>query len=209
MANPATETLAQLEQLWISAGGPAWAAPQAAAISEAESGGNPTNSYVESDGTISRGLWQINSVHGSASTFDPLGNASAAVALWSANNQSFGNASGGPWQAEFIPGSAANARYTAALAQAPAAGAAGARNLWQTVTGQQPAAGTQAAGNVVNAAGNAASGALGTLQASWAGFWTAHPSGLVVAGLVLLVLAAVLVASSSNISVNVPVGGTP
>ena len=67
-----------LEQLWESAGGSPAEAFMAAEIAMAESGGNqyalsPTNDY---------GYWQINGSHGPAqATFDPMGNARAAVAI--------------------------------------------------------------------------------------------------------------------------------
>jgi LysM repeat protein len=67
-----------LEALWQAAGGSQAEAFMAAEIAIAESGGNefalsPTNDY---------GYWQINGSHGSAqATFDPLGNARAAIAI--------------------------------------------------------------------------------------------------------------------------------
>lgn len=75
-------TFAQLQQLWTQAGGSSTAAPMAAAVALAESGGNPNSiNTANSNGTVDRGLWQINSVHGSQSTFDPLANARAAVGI--------------------------------------------------------------------------------------------------------------------------------
>jgi len=71
----------QLETLWRRGGGPASAANMAAAIALAESGGRSTASHRNSDGSIDRGLWQINSTHGAMSTFNPLGNARAAVSI--------------------------------------------------------------------------------------------------------------------------------
>jgi hypothetical protein len=71
----------QLEELWIAAGGARTAAPTAAAIALAESGGNPNAEDRDSNGTIDRGLWQINSTHGALSTFDVLANAKAAVKI--------------------------------------------------------------------------------------------------------------------------------
>jgi LysM repeat protein len=66
-----------LEELWEEAGGAHSAAFTAAEIAMAESGGNQ---YAT--GTVGeRGYWQINPVHGSLSTYDPLGNAKAAVIL--------------------------------------------------------------------------------------------------------------------------------
>jgi phage protein U len=72
---------AQLEGIWIQAGGNPQAAPMAAAIAMAESGGNSAAQDLDSNGTVDRGLWQINSVHGAQSTFDVMGNARAAVAI--------------------------------------------------------------------------------------------------------------------------------
>ncbi len=70
-----TLSCAGLERLWEDAGGRASAAETAAAIAMAESGGNqyahsPTNDY---------GYWQINGSWGALATYNPLGNAKAAV----------------------------------------------------------------------------------------------------------------------------------
>jgi LysM repeat protein len=76
-----------LEQLWQSAGGSAGAAVMAASIAMAESGGNQ---YAT--GTVGeRGYWQINPVNGALSTYDPHGNARAAV-IMSANGTNWS-----PW----------------------------------------------------------------------------------------------------------------
>lgn len=72
---------AQLEGIWMQAGGVGGAAPIAAAIAMAESGGNTTATNQDSNGTVDRGLWQINSVHGTQSSYDVMGNARAAVAI--------------------------------------------------------------------------------------------------------------------------------
>lgn len=72
---------AQLEGIWTQAGGPAGAAPIAAAIAMAESSGNTTATNIDSNGSVDRGLWQINSVHGTQSTYDVMGNARAAIAI--------------------------------------------------------------------------------------------------------------------------------
>jgi len=67
-----------LEALWEAAGGSPAEAFMAAEIAMAESGGNqyalsPTNDY---------GYWQINGSHGPAqATFNPIGNAKAAIAI--------------------------------------------------------------------------------------------------------------------------------
>lgn len=75
-------TYAQLEQLWIANGGSQATAPMAAAIALGESSGDPQATAYEKDGSISRGLWQINSVHGSHSTYDVNANAAYAVQLY-------------------------------------------------------------------------------------------------------------------------------
>lgn len=74
-------TYAQLEGLWINAGGNPVFAPIAAAVAMAESGGNPDAFNASDPAGGSRGLWQINGVHGAQSTFDPMGNARAAVQI--------------------------------------------------------------------------------------------------------------------------------
>jgi len=75
---------AQLQALWRRAGGPVSKESIAAAVALAESGGDPSISNRNRDGSIDRGLWQINSVHGAMSTFNPLANAKAAVKISSA-----------------------------------------------------------------------------------------------------------------------------
>jgi hypothetical protein len=77
-------TFAQLEQLWLQAGGSKVFAPLMAAVAEVESSGNPT-AYNASGAS---GLWQIeiplNASYvpgGAANVFNPLDNAKAAVAL--------------------------------------------------------------------------------------------------------------------------------
>lgn len=73
---------AQLEALWISQGGNPAAAPTAAAIALAESGGNPNAS---GDGGDSCGLWQIDTAfhpnYTCAWLQDPTNNAKAAIAI--------------------------------------------------------------------------------------------------------------------------------
>jgi len=90
-ANPATAstpasgnnqfTYAQIEGIWLQAGGQPGAAPIAAAIAMAESGGNSTATHADSNGSVDRGLWQINSVHGAQSSYDVMTNARAAVSI--------------------------------------------------------------------------------------------------------------------------------
>jgi LysM repeat protein len=76
-----------LERLWEAAGGAHWAAVTAASIAMAESSGRQyaTGSLGE------RGYWQINPIHGSLSTYRPLGNARAAIML------SHNGANWSPW----------------------------------------------------------------------------------------------------------------
>ena len=75
----------QLEALWVQAGGQKAAAPIAAAIALAESGGNPT--IANKQGVPAFGLWQINIAananpqYSQAQVLNPLGNAKAAVAI--------------------------------------------------------------------------------------------------------------------------------
>lgn len=89
-------TYAQLEGLWINAGGPKAAAPLMAAIAEAESGGdpnrtNPTDSNGQGGTQTSWGLWQIsNGTHTAPSPNwnNPAVNAQLAVAKY--NTQGLG-----------------------------------------------------------------------------------------------------------------------
>jgi hypothetical protein len=74
-----------LENLWVKAGGPRWAASQAASIAECESGGNP-RAYNPSGAT---GLWQILGQVVPGNLFDPLVNAENAVAKFRASGDSF------------------------------------------------------------------------------------------------------------------------
>lgn len=71
----------EIKTLWVQAGGNPVYAGVAAAFALAESAGNPNATHTNGNGSIDRGLWQINSTHGAQSTLDPLGNAKAAVAI--------------------------------------------------------------------------------------------------------------------------------
>jgi cell wall-associated NlpC family hydrolase len=72
----------QLASLWKEAGGAPELAPTMAAIAEAESSGDPLARHKDADGSIDRGLWQINSVHGyGRQSFVPAANAREAVAV--------------------------------------------------------------------------------------------------------------------------------
>ena len=70
-----------LEALWESAGGSPGTAFMAAEIATAESGGRQYATDADGNGTVDRGYWQVNSIHGAGSTYDPAGNARAAVEL--------------------------------------------------------------------------------------------------------------------------------
>lgn len=70
-----------LEQLWDEAGGNSADAFMAAEIAMAESSGNQYATDYDSNGTQDEGYWQINTVNGALATYDPLGNAEAAVSL--------------------------------------------------------------------------------------------------------------------------------
>ena len=70
-----------LEALWESAGGSPGTAFMAAEIARAESGGHQYAADNDGNGTVDRGYWQVNSIHGALSTYDPAGNARAAVEL--------------------------------------------------------------------------------------------------------------------------------
>jgi hypothetical protein len=66
-----------LEELWEEAGGSRAEAVMAASIAMAESSGQ----QYATGGVGERGYWQINPNHGALSTYDPLGNAKAAVII--------------------------------------------------------------------------------------------------------------------------------
>jgi LysM repeat protein len=66
-----------LEELWEEAGGSHAEAFMAAEIAMAESSGR----QFATGGVGERGYWQINPNHGALSTYDPLGNAKAAIII--------------------------------------------------------------------------------------------------------------------------------
>lgn len=101
----------QIEQLWIQFGGNPSAAPMAAAIAMAESGGNPNaQNSANSNGTIDRGLFQINSVHGAQSTFDLASNIRAAIQISNngSNWQPWSTFSNGAYRRFLTPGASAS-----------------------------------------------------------------------------------------------------
>lgn len=77
----ANYTYAQLEQIWRLAGGNPIFAPIAAAVAMAESSGDPLSFNPKDPNGGSKGLWQINGIHGAQSSFDVMTNARAAVAI--------------------------------------------------------------------------------------------------------------------------------
>jgi Lysozyme like domain len=70
-----------LENLWEINGGSSSSAFMAAEIAMAESDGNQYATDYDTNGTVDRGYWQINSAFGSESTFDADGNAKSAVII--------------------------------------------------------------------------------------------------------------------------------
>jgi lysozyme-like protein len=113
MATATTYSYAQLEQLWINAGGPSAVAPIAAAIALAESSGNPqaTNPNDNGGTQTSWGLWQIsNGTHAQPvpNILDPNVNAQQAVAKYKAEGNSFspdwGTYDSGAYKAYLSPG---------------------------------------------------------------------------------------------------------
>lgn len=81
MLKSTTFSFSELEEIWVKADGPEEDKSTAAAIALAESKGDPSAEDRDSNGTVDRGLWQINSVHGALSTFDIEDNAKAAVQI--------------------------------------------------------------------------------------------------------------------------------
>lgn len=70
-----------LERLWEQAGGSPAAAATAASIAMAESSGRQYATNTNGGRSTDRGYFQINSIHGSLSTYDAYGNARAAVQI--------------------------------------------------------------------------------------------------------------------------------
>jgi hypothetical protein len=70
-----------LERLWEDAGGSPSTATLAASVAMAESSGRQYATDNNSNGSVDRGYWQINSIHGSLSTYGAYANARAAVLI--------------------------------------------------------------------------------------------------------------------------------
>lgn len=133
MAAQTAYTYAQLEQLWINAGGPRSVAPVAAAIALAESGGNPaaTNPADNGGTQTSWGLWQIsNGTHAQPvpGILSPNVNAAAAVAKYQAAGgwSPWGTYDSGAYAAYLSPGTTPDPNVPATLdAAVTAAGGPG------------------------------------------------------------------------------------
>ncbi len=216
-----TESLAQLEALWINAGGPVSFAPNAAAIAEIESGGNPTSyNATQATGDQSFGLWQINTApnanhqysgqvasSGTASIFNPATNAADAVAV-------YGSQGAGAWAAETSPTSSKYGQYMSLVASAPAPSSPAVTNATSPVISAPNAvtgaisgavgAISGAVGAVANPVGSAVSGAVSGATSAIGAWFAAHPLGLLVAGIVLLVVAWSLIVAP-NISLQAPI----
>lgn len=101
-------TFAQLESLWIQAGGPSKLAPLMAAVALAESSGIPTETNpTDNHGTqTSWGLWQISTgthAEPNPNWADPLENAKLAVAKWHTQGLwAWGTYTSGKYK-EFLP----------------------------------------------------------------------------------------------------------
>jgi hypothetical protein len=81
-AESGTLSCSQLEALWEEAGGSPSAAFLAAEVARAESSGRQYATNANTNGSTDYGYWQINNyAHPGMATFDPLGNAKAAVAI--------------------------------------------------------------------------------------------------------------------------------
>jgi hypothetical protein len=75
-------TVDEVRRLWVAHGGQPAQADIAAAVATAESGRRPDAINVSnSNGSIDRGLFQMNSIHGDCSTFDLDENVRCAVQL--------------------------------------------------------------------------------------------------------------------------------
>jgi len=78
---PKAMTMAQVESVWIQAGGNPQAASMAAAIADASSGLDPNATFTNPDGSVGVGLWLIDKNGMPPGSTDPLANARAAVQL--------------------------------------------------------------------------------------------------------------------------------
>jgi hypothetical protein len=193
-------TYAQLEGLWINAGGPAAVAPVAAAIALAESGGCTTAlNATDNGGTQSSfGLWQISTgthTAPSPSWADGGENASLAVAKYKGAGNAFtpwGTYASGAYKAYLsggtpdlnVPSSSSGGTATATLTAATAGGAVSPTCLFgfpnlNVIPSWVPILGTSTSACIVSK--SAFRGAIGA---------AVMLSGATVAGAGLLILAA-------------------
>jgi lysozyme-like protein len=80
-ASTSSYSCAQLGRLWLSVGGGKSSERIAEGVAMAESGGYQYAVDHDSNGTVDRGLWQINSVHGHWSSYNVTTNARAAKVI--------------------------------------------------------------------------------------------------------------------------------
>jgi hypothetical protein len=137
----AVYSFAQLEELWIQAGGPVAVAPIAAAIALAESSGNSeAMNYTDNGGTqTSVGLWQVSTgTHSFPAQWQtPTGNAAEAVAKYRGGNSTFsawGTFVSGAYK-QFLSGVSP---ATGALPAGGSGGGAQAAQLTSWTSGGQP-----------------------------------------------------------------------
>lgn len=82
MGGAETLSMAQVRDLWVAHGGDPAEAHIAAAVATAESGRRPgATNASNTNGTVDRGLFQMNSIHGGCSTYDLDENVRCAVKL--------------------------------------------------------------------------------------------------------------------------------
>lgn len=177
-------TYAQLEELWIQNGGNRAAAPIAAAVAMAESGGDSQASNSNTNGSTDRGLWQINSVHGAQSTFDVTGNVKAAIAI--SNN-------GSNWQPWVTFMTGAYKKFLSPTT-APATGALQTGGISTTGITIPGVGGGISVSGLVTSAVNALLGmlGLGSLKDM------AERAGLIILGFALVILGIHILASGSG-----------
>lgn len=87
-ASIARYSCAQLGRLWLQVGGRRAAERVAEGVAMAESGGYPRATDRDANGSVDRGLWQINSVNGHWSSYNVTINARGARAI-SANGRNW------------------------------------------------------------------------------------------------------------------------
>jgi hypothetical protein len=193
-------SLAQIEQDWVGAGGPPNLAALMGAIAMGESGGDPNALNPTDNGgkQSSFGLWQIsNGTHTApASNWnDPQVNANLAVAKFQSQGLgAWGVYTSGAWKQYYAD--ALSAASSLMLGQQTPASAS-------TPGSTANPAPSQPAGGSTGSSGGSSGGRANwfdpaTWNAAWGDWWTNHPAGLVVGGLVLLAIAFALVMSGTT-----------